>query len=258
MSEGKDAPVDEAVAMGKGRYRGLTGIYAPSNGYLRYRDVGSMLSLMEEADGMIHLRFRTGQYLVKGEEMGTVYTNNQVGDDLLEDLNDQLIIGSSRTPQQDIEFLLLQMVEIAVRALSSGINDPFTAIACIDNLSAALSQMAGVAMPARYHFGEDGVLRTITETIHFGGLVDAAFNQIRQNAAAKPAVLISVVEALKRILQFTGREADEKTIYRHIKLVMELGANTIAQKADLEDLKERLKGLPQLRSSDSEIGEPSN
>jgi uncharacterized membrane protein len=47
-------------------------------------------------------------------------------------------MGNKRTPSQDAEFAIHQMVEIAARALSPGINDPYTAITCIDKLTATL------------------------------------------------------------------------------------------------------------------------
>jgi uncharacterized membrane protein len=74
--------------------------------------------------------------------MVMVWPAERVTDALVNQLNDAFVFGNQRTASQDVEFSFLQMVEIAVRALSPGINDPFTAIACVDRLGSALCRLA--------------------------------------------------------------------------------------------------------------------
>ncbi len=93
-----------------------------------------------------------------------------------------------RTPHQNVEFGIDQIVEVAVRALSPGINDPFTAIACIDRLGATLSLFHHREFPSPYRTCSSGKLRLVVPPVSYRGLVERAFNQIRQNARNVPAV----------------------------------------------------------------------
>ena len=73
-------------------------------------------------------------------------------DETCRKIRDAFILGSERTPTQDIEYGIRQLVEMATRALSPGINEPFTAIGCIDRLGDALCQMTRRRIPEKYHF----------------------------------------------------------------------------------------------------------
>src|SRR5690606_24442648 len=89
------------------------------------------------------------------------------------------LIGRDRTPEQDVEFGIKQIVEIAVRSLSPGINDPFTAASCIDWLGDALCRIAESDLHSPYRYDEQNVLRVIADVSTFAGIVDASFDQIR-------------------------------------------------------------------------------
>jgi uncharacterized membrane protein len=95
-------------------------------------------------------------------------------------IQDDFIIGKVRTPLQDAEFSIHQMVEVAARALSPGVNDPYTAIACIDNLTSVMCYLAGVEFPSPYRYDMQDKLRVIADNHTFSGMLNAAFNQIRQ------------------------------------------------------------------------------
>ena len=73
-----------------------------------------------------------------------------------------------------------QLVEIAVRALSPGIHDPFTAMACIDRLGIALAHAAQRESPSPYRFDETGQLYLVVPPLTYAMLADAAFDPIRE------------------------------------------------------------------------------
>ena len=160
-------------------------------------------------------------------------------EDSFDRLLDQFVIGKTKTSQQDLEFSILQMVEIAARALSPGVNDPFTAIACIDNLTATICYLAEAKFPSRYRFDEEGNLRVIADALKFEGVLDAAFNQIRQFSGGSPAVMIRLMEALTTILKFTKKDSHRKAVLKHAHMVLTLGKETMGEKNDIEDLIKR-------------------
>lgn len=135
------------------------------------------------------------------------------------------------------------MGEIAARALSPGVNDPYTAITCIDNLTATMSYLAQAKFPSKYRFDEEGTLRIIADTVDFQGVLDTAFNQIRQFSGGSPAVIIRLMEAFTTIYKFTEKEKYKKAVIRHAEMVLTIGRQTIKEKNDLEDLTKRSKDI---------------
>lgn len=209
---------------------------SPKNGYLQYINGETILKIMSKNNSLIEVYHRPGGHLVQGVEIGLVYSNDNWEKKELEDILRQFEIGKTKTSQQDIEFSIHQMVEIASRALSPGINDPYTAITCIDNLTATMSCLAQAKFPSRYQFDEGGSLRIIADVLEFEGVLDAAFNQIRQFSNGSTAVIIRLMEALTTILRFTNNERDRKSVIRHAEMVLTIGKETIKEKNDLDDL----------------------
>ncbi len=108
-------------------------------------------------------------------------------------------LGARQAATQDLEFAVRQLVEVAVRALSPGINDPFTAMAVLDRLGAALCEVAPRHMPGGAVVRDGRVVMRRRRTTDYDGLCDAMFHMIRQYAAAgSPAVLVRLLEALAR------------------------------------------------------------
>lgn len=131
------------------------------------------------------------------------------------------------------------MVEIASRALSPGVNDPYTAIACIDNLTSTLCYLAEAKFPSKYRVDEDNKLRIIADVLDFEGVLDAAFNQIRQFYKGCTAVIIRLIEALKTILNLTKKKNHKKAVIKHAEMIYRLGKASIKEEHDLNDLKAR-------------------
>lgn len=161
----------------------------------------------------------------------------------LDELLSQFVFGKTKTSQQDLEFSIHQMVEIAARALSPGVNDPYTAIACIDNLTATMCYLAEAKFPSKYRLDKDGKLRVIADVLEFEGVLDAAFNQIRQFSGGSTAVIIRLMEALTTILEFTKRESHKNAVIYHAEMVLRMGKESIKEKSDLNDLEERAKRI---------------
>jgi uncharacterized membrane protein len=161
----------------------------------------------------------------------------------VEKILQQLVVGPIKTPQQDLEYSIHQMVEIAVRALSPGVNDPYTAIVCIDNLTATMSYLATIKFPSEYRFDDENNLRVIANTLDFEGILDAAFNQIRQFSAGSPAVIIRLMEALLTIHQFAKNESYRLAVIKHANMVLRMGRESINEKNDLSDLEKRAEKI---------------
>jgi uncharacterized membrane protein len=134
-------------------------------------------------------------------------------------VNSAFALGNQRTSGQDIEFAVNQLVEIAIRALSPGVNDPFTAMTCVDHLGSALCRLAQRDMPSPYRHDTQDQLRVITPVFTFPDVTDAAFNQIRQYGRSSTAVTIRLLETIAEVAGSVHRPEDRAALLRHAKMI---------------------------------------
>ena len=220
-------------------YQNQISIKSPKSGYLQYVDGEALMKILTRHDALLELCFRPGKHLVEGEEMGILFTNGKWEKKEFEKIFNPFVIGKTKTSQQDLEFSIQQMVEIAARALSTGVNDPYTAITCIDNLTSIMCYLAQAKFPSKYRYDEDGNLRISADTIDFEGVLDTAFNQIRQFSEDSPAVIIRMMEALTTIHEFTRMESHKNAVIKHAEMVFSSGKQNFEEKNDIEDLTEK-------------------
>ena len=231
------------IAAETSNYTKRISLTSPKNGYIQYIDTEVLMNIVVEEDLILELYHRPGSFMVEGLELGVVYSKVDWKENALKDLLDQFVIGNTKTAQQDLEFSIHQMVEIAARALSPGVNDPYTAVTCIDNLSATMCYLAKAKFPSKYRFDDDGNLRIVADALEFEGVLDAAFNQIRQFSGGSAAVIIRLMEALSTILSFSKKEKQRKAVIKHAEMVLTVGKETIREKNDIDDLTERAERI---------------
>ena len=204
---------------------------APEDSYLQLIDADALMALAIEEDLLLRLQRRPGQYLVNGRAMVMVWPGLRLTEALVDKVNAAFVFGNQRTAAQDVEFSFNQLVEIAVRALTPGINDPFTAIACVDRLGSSLCSLARRDRPSTLRFDRHGRLRLVAPGSSFAGIVDVAFNQIRQSARSNPAVAIRVLDAIAQVACHVQSASDAACLQRHAGMIVR-GAREAVPEAD--------------------------
>lgn len=205
---------------------------ALEDGYLQLIDSDALIALASRQDLLLRLACRPGHYLVQGQTLVMVWPAESVTEVLVEELNDAFVLGNQRTATQDVEFSFLQLVEIAVRALSPGINDPFTAIACVDRIGSGLCRLAAREFPSPDRIDAQGRLRLVARGPTFAGIVDTAFNQIRQCARSNPAVAIRLLEAIGQIADHVQGEQDAACLQRHADMILRGSREAVPEAED--------------------------
>jgi uncharacterized membrane protein len=154
-------------------------------------------------------------------------------------LNAVYVISHQRTVEQDVAFGIRQVVDVAMKALSPGINDTTTAVMCVDYLAAILTRLATrrIATP---HALEEGELRVIARWPSFEGLLSAAFDQIRQNAEGNAGVLLRLLGALQTIAGQTASPRRRWVIRQKVDEIEEAADRSIASPHDRDRLADRL------------------
>jgi uncharacterized membrane protein len=214
-------------------------IKATGSGYIQAIDDERLMEIACQQNLLLRLKYRPGKFVVKGNDLVIAFPEKRVNPKLTTQLNNAFILGNERTDQQDVEFPINQLVEIALRAISPGINDPFTAIRCIDRLSAGLSHLAQKDFPSPYRYDQDDNLRVIAAPVTFAGLIDAAFNQIRQYSTSDVAVTIRLLKAIEVIAPFTRNKEDRAALLRHANMILRGSHEGVSEDLDQKAVEAR-------------------
>jgi len=194
--EGTGAAPDDAEILHQAETGAI--VSCAKSGYLQHVDHGALVAAARAVDALIVLKFRPGQFVLRGEPLAAIVPADTVG--TLEAAIDRGIhIGRHRTLTQDSEFGIAQVVEIAIRALSPAVNDTFTGVACVDWLADALLTLAERPPLEGNWYDTDSRLRVWMPPVRLERLAKLAFDQIRQASATTPAVLIHQLDAIRRL-----------------------------------------------------------
>jgi uncharacterized membrane protein len=156
-------------------------------------------------------------------------------------------IGPTRTLQQDIEFGILQIVDIALRAISPAVNDPSTAINCVDQLSRILVHFASREEPVSLHYDPPGLLRVSIPWPGFDRVVDTAFDQIRLYSQTDVAVSLRMLRALGDVATTVPDPAAQQRLAERERRIV-AGCAEKLDESELSELRLRLAALEQLVS----------
>jgi uncharacterized membrane protein len=206
------------------------------DGYLQVVDVETLMGLAGEHDVVVRLLCRPGDFVVEDEPVALAWPAERVDDELREAIAGALILGRERSAQQDVGFVVNQLVEVAARALSPGINDPFTAITCLDRLGAALRRVARRPLPDGRRFDEAGRLQVIAEPVRFVELVDAAFDQIRSYGRDNIVVMARLLDTLARVGAAADSQARRGPLIRQARLAYEGSLDALHTEGDRRTL----------------------
>lgn len=182
------------------------------SGYIRFIDLKRLTALARMHHVKVQVRRRVGHFVPQGVPFLMVSKAERATPGLLAELRAAFDFGPSRTLQQDVEFGILQIVDIALKAISPAVNDPSTAISCVDQLSRILIRVASREAPASRLYDPPGVLRVEVPWLSFERLLDAAFEQIRMYSKTDVAVSLRLLRALGDI----GRTTPDEEIRRLI------------------------------------------
>lgn len=229
----------------KQQYPSKQDIPSDKSGYLQLLDRQSLCQLAEEHDVMIQFSLSPGDMLAKGTVIATLYSKDRVADSLLEKINDLYICGSSRTPIQDPEYAIHQMVEIAVRALSPSMNDPYTAITCVDKLSVTLCRFADLKLHDGYYYDKQQQPRLICKTYDFESLANASFDQIRQYGVTSVAVTLRLLESLTRLVNIVPSKPVCAVATSQLQAIEQLQRLKPFCRADQDDFDQSVEQLTQ-------------
>jgi uncharacterized membrane protein len=217
--------------------RGTT-VPAAASGYLQFVALGQLVQIASRLDAVIRLSYRPGHFVLAGRPLAAVWPSGAARQ-VREALTRAHPTGPHRTLSQDPVFAIDQLVEIAIRALSPAVNDPFTALTCIDWLSAGLSQVSSRVLSEGVHRDEHGRIRLIERDPSYARMVNRAFDKIRQAARGMPAVIIRLLDAIAQIVEYTIEPGQRAVLLRQAAMILRTAEASVEEENDLADVRDR-------------------
>ena len=194
-------------------------VHVSNTGYIQYIDPELLLTLARDKDLVIRLLHKPGHFVGSGAVVALVWPASRVDAPLDKLLRRAFQLGSGRTPTQDIEYAVNQLTEMAVRAMSPAINDPFTAMTCLDHLGDGLVTFIRQGENDSHYFDQDGKPRLILEPVTFAELLSAAFAMLRHASCDNASVLLHMLRVIDLIGQATQAPAARQELLRHVSLI---------------------------------------
>jgi uncharacterized membrane protein len=194
-------------------------VRAPGPGYIQYIDPRRILALARERDLVIRLLLKPGRFAVSGAVLATVWPAERVDAQSEREIRNAFHLGKQRTPTQDVEYAVNQLAEMAVRAMSPAINDPFTAMTCLDYMGDGLAQFVRQRNDSPTIYDREGRLRIVLDPVTFDQLLDAAFDMLRHASCNNAKVLLHMVDVADAIGRETDSPEARRTLARHVALI---------------------------------------
>lgn len=207
-------------------------VHSREEGYVQAVEYERLVRLASEHGFILRLSFDAGAFMCRDGWLAHIHPGRVLTPAIGREIHKAILIGTMRTPTQDVEFSIRHLVDVALRALSPGINDANTALVVIDHLRGALSSLMGRSLPTAVHRDDAGTIRVVGTYPGYNDVIDAALSQIRHSAASHPSVVISLLDALGRIAEHVRLPAQRDSLLRHSRLIFEAGLREPGEEHD--------------------------
>lgn len=204
------------------RWEDGTEISLVGGGYIQAVDAVKLMKLAVKRDVEVYLTKRPGDFVYHNAVVALTRPAAAVSGRIARELREVFVLGNERTAQQDVAFVFDQLVEIAIRALSPGTTDSFTAMRCIDRLTDALSLVAKTPFPSPYRFDREERLRVITKPVNFDVLVSLVLYPVAEAAVGHTNVIIRLFEAVRDIGIACDEDTERRVLLRFNNYLLDL------------------------------------
>ena len=219
--------------------RNWRAVPAPQSGYIQSVNNAALLRLARERKTIVRMEHGIGDFVVRNTTLASLALEDPPDQETIASLQETFSISSYRTVEQDAAFGIRQIVDVALKALSPGINDTTTAVMCVDYLTAIMAQLAPRQIPSSRRY-EEGELRVIAKGPNFESLLAESFDQIRGNAIGNVAIMLRMLGALQTIASRTNSPSRRRVLREQLQWITELAERTIESAHDRARIETRL------------------
>lgn len=220
--------------------RNWRAVPAPQSGYIQSVNNAALLRLARDRKTIVRMEHGIGDFVVRNTTLASLALEDPPDQETIAALQTTFSISSHRTVEQDAAFGIRQIVDVALKALSPGINDTTTAVMCVDYLTAIMAQLAPRQIPSSRRY-EEGELRVIAIGPNFESLLAESFDQIRCNAIGNVAIMLRMLGALQTIASMTDSPSRRRALREQLQWIAELAERTLVSPYDRARVEGRLK-----------------
>ncbi|WP_319576438.1 DUF2254 domain-containing protein [uncultured Desulfobacter sp.] len=223
---------------------------AAVSGYIQSVNNAALMNLARDNRTILRMEHGIGAFVVQNTALVSLALTYPPDQQTIDALNAAYSIGRHRTVDQDPAFGIRQIVDVAIKALSPGVNDTSTAVMCVDYLTSILARIAGRQFPS-VHCYQGETLRVIAIVPSFEGLLAEAFDQIRSSAEENVAILARLLSAFDAIGSLTIRPSYLRALDEQLQCIAELADRTIEASHDRVWLERRMSEVREMLEAQS-------
>jgi uncharacterized membrane protein len=238
---GEEDPLEADYALGAGAIEDAVPVYAKVRGYVGHIDPHSLMNAARRKNLVVWVSARPGAFVDPAVPLAFVKPGDRIDGWTRRRVRAAYIVGNKRTETQDLLFLVSQLVEVAGKALSPGINDPVTAMTCLDWLTSGLIQFAGRNVPSACRYDEDGVLRVVAQPVSFAELAEAALGNVRPYVETDRNAAMHMMDNLGRLTHHLGNPEQARVVRTHAQKLNEGCQRELGHPADREAVAGRFR-----------------
>lgn len=212
------------------------------NGYVTGIDFSDLVKIADACDALVRVYRGPGFFVTEGEGIAQIQSAEKLDEDVVDDLRDAWSFSAQRTLENDPGYGLRQLVDVALKALSPGINETTTGIMCINWIGVILVRMSGRRLPAQT-ISSDKRVRVLTHSPRMGDFIGMGLDQIRQSGVGNVAVQQRLLEVLLTLVNSRGSHACKQPVLRQAEAIEAMIAGNIPLDSDQEVLHELLKAI---------------
>jgi uncharacterized membrane protein len=219
------------------------GVESQESGYLQVVDTEELVLLATRHDLAIRVDCRPGGFVTCEMTIATIFPAERASSHVINAVNEALILGDERTVVQDMLFPAQQLAEIAVRALSPSMNDPSTALACLDRVGAALIRLSNRKIPSPYRYDEEGRLRLVIYPASLTELIEKTIDPIRQYGSSSALVILRLLEICVLVIPHLTDHEALTALERQVMAIDEGVCSGLPQQIDRERVRHKLTAV---------------
>jgi uncharacterized membrane protein len=196
------------------------------SGYIQSVDNAALMRVAQDRKTIVRMERGIGEFVVQNTALASLALKDPPDQETIAALQATFSISLHRAVEQDVAFGIRQIVYMALKALSPGVNDVTTAIMCVDYLTAILVRLAPRPIPLSSRY-EKGELRVIAKGPSFESLLTESFDQIRANAESNVAIMSRMIHALQTLAGLTTGPHLRGALREQVQWIAELAGCTV-------------------------------
>lgn len=214
-----------------------------SSGYVQVIKIDELVKVLNKHDLVLTVQRNAGVFVPNGAVLAWLSPPDRASQEMVSKVRSHFKIGETRTQQQDVEYGIYQLVDIAVRSLSPAFNAVSTASTCLDHIGSILRRLASMELPPRRRYERNGKTRVIVDSPTFGDLLKLEFDQIRTFGESHQVILLQLLEVIEELEEVTDEPERRRLLVEHANHVAASAQRGIKAEVGRQVIRERLRDV---------------